>query len=91
MIVHADEPGNNGAAGKIQSLRAGGNFGCAVAGQSGDFSVLDDECLIRAGRRPRAIDDAHVRQREHGRIFPDKCGDSGRKLRIRLTYGDSWQ
>jgi hypothetical protein len=49
VVVHADEPGEDGAAGKIDRLCAGRDLHRAVRADGADFGIGDDDGLVLHG------------------------------------------
>jgi hypothetical protein len=85
VVVHADQAGNYAAAGKIKHFGAIRNLGRAGISHRDNFSVGNDERLIRASGRSGPVDDAHVRQSQNGGVFPNERGHRRRKFGLRLT------
>ena len=81
MLVHHHEPGDDGLAGEIDDLRAGGRLRrCGIADR-GDASVAHDDRLIVARRGAGAIDHANVREHDGGRVDGDVLAHVGRERR----------
>jgi hypothetical protein len=59
VLVHADEPRHHGAAREVELGRAR-ECGVLLVAELGDLRAVDDDELILARRRARAVDDAHV-------------------------------
>jgi len=83
MLVHSDHPGNHRAAGEIHAVRAGGNARRAGGTERCDAAVVDDYRLVLERRRAGAIDDAHVFQRNHGRVGREERFRAGEKAALR--------
>ena len=84
VVVHADESRDHRVALQVEHLCALRNFRACGVSHRGDFSIRDNQCLIRARNCAGSIDHANVRQRHNGRVFLHKDAHFGRKLWRRL-------
>ncbi|SPF47362.1 hypothetical protein SBA4_3690011 [Candidatus Sulfopaludibacter sp. SbA4] len=88
MLVHAHESRDDGVAGQVHALGAGGDRSGGGAAHGGDFAVIDDDGLIFGGRRSGAVDDPHVDERDHRGIGGDEGPRAGEQFAGRLLRGE---
>ncbi len=87
VVVQADESRNHRVPGQVDDVRALGRPRRARVAHRRDAAVLDHHRLIFARGRARAVDQPHVRQRDHRRVDRDVVADARRNgfgtLRLR--------
>src|SRR5690348_2784832 len=69
VIVHADDSRKKGVPGEIENFGAVRHLCGSGISERAYFSIANDERLIRADRRARAIDQAHVSEGEYRGVF----------------------
>ena len=60
VIVHADQAGNDSVLVEVESLSIFGKVGVRGVGDGLDLSLAQDDGLVLARGRARAVDNAHV-------------------------------
>ncbi len=68
VIVHADDAGQDAVAVQIERLCVSRDRDAFGWSKRLDLAAVNDDCLILCGRCARAVDNAHVSQRDHGGV-----------------------
>ena len=69
VVVHADKPGNDCAAGEIEHSRAFRNLCAGCVAERRDLSIANHQSLIGARSCARAVNHTRVRQSDQRRVF----------------------
>ena len=81
VVVHADQARNDRTPGKINDLRTFGNLCAGAVAKRSDLSLANHERLVGSRGRARAVDDAHMRQRNERRVFLYERAQLGSEFR----------